>query len=943
MSGLHGQTHTDVIVEKLENGLTVYLNPDPTVKEIFGAVVVNAGSKNDPHDATGMAHYLEHLLFKGTQEMGTWNYDAEKIHLDSITSLYHQLGKVKHQGERKKILLEINRQAVKASKYGLPNDFDTLLKSIGSTKVNAFTSPDMTFYYNAFPPNQIRKWLDIYAHRFSQPVLRSFQSELEVVYEEKNRALEGYEFMLNEEFMKGVFPNHPYGTQTTLGSAEHLKNPPLTRIYEYFNRYYVPNNMALVLVGDLNPDEIKPMIQETFGKLEANRQYLPEMNRTIPENNSEKVEKVRMSPYKSLMVAFRTVPAEHPDRPALDILESMLSNSDKTGLLDQLVRNGKIKRAELRSIVFDDAGASALTIVPKSGIGAFRKANKNLDKILENVRNGDFSINLLETIKTRTYREFKLEMEEPESRAKLIGTAFQEGRDWDEVKAYPQKILAIRRGDIVHVAKKYFGENRFVLQSKRGIPKREKLTKPPHRPYRPDPSRHSSYSKTFAELPQSDKAPRFIDFEKDVTFLDLKNNNHLYVTNNPVNDIFSLRISYQYGEEGSRPMTLGAILLNHAGTRLQTASGLKEEFAKLGATCWVAPSRNYLHIDVKGIEKNLEETLKLLDQWIHFSELNEEAVQSLYNDIKNKREVEKRTPSVMGKAMRNYAMYGRGSGFLARIKVKTIKDLNPKGFEKALKKGTDFAADIHYVGNRSPEEFKKILLSGFTLSKSNKREPLRLPTYRKYDQNYIYFIHDKFVRQSQIYFYIKGKPFLKEDYSKYKVFNDYLGDGFSGLILQEIREYRSLAYSTWGKYHPPLKEGQYAYFNAYVGCQAEKTNQAVGAMMGLINNMPDKPERMPRIVSGLKQKSFSAYPHFRELSKVMVSLQSKDWEVDPDQMAYEEYENLSYEEIKTFYQEHLQGKPCVITIYGNRNKFDLEKLNKYGKVIELAPNDVIRY
>ncbi|MEM7040294.1 MAG: insulinase family protein, partial [Bacteroidota bacterium] len=248
----------------LDNGFEVYLIEDEHAPMIFGAVAVKAGGKYDPKDATGMGHYLEHMLFKGTTTLGTTDYTKEKVYLDKIDALYEDLGKTTEPEKRKAIQKKINEEAVAAAEYAIPNELDRLLASIGSKGVNAFTTAEMIVYHNSFPSNQVEKWLDIYAHRFQNPVFRLFQSELETVYEEKNRAMDDFTRPLFERFQKSLFKNHPYGQQSVLGETDHLKNPSLMKMYAYFNKYYVANNMALVLSGDFDAEEVMPVIKAKF-------------------------------------------------------------------------------------------------------------------------------------------------------------------------------------------------------------------------------------------------------------------------------------------------------------------------------------------------------------------------------------------------------------------------------------------------------------------------------------------------------------------------------------------------------------------------------------------------------------------------------------------------------------------------------------------------------
>ena len=210
---------------KLDNGLTVYLNADHTMPMIHGMVLVKGGGKRDPKDATGIAHYFEHIMFKGTNQLGTINYGGEKPYLDSISILYDDLGKTKDEKKRIEIQQEINRISIKAADYAIPNEFNKILSEMGGKGVNASTGYEYINYYNSFPSNQIEKWLEVYSHRFIQPVFRLFQSELETVYEEKNMYADDALNTFFEKFMEKFYKNSPYGQQTILGSSEHLKTP----------------------------------------------------------------------------------------------------------------------------------------------------------------------------------------------------------------------------------------------------------------------------------------------------------------------------------------------------------------------------------------------------------------------------------------------------------------------------------------------------------------------------------------------------------------------------------------------------------------------------------------------------------------------------------------------------------------------------------------------
>ena len=172
----------------LDNGLRVFLTENHERPEVFGAVVVNTGAKNDPADNTGMAHYLEHMLFKGTQALGTTDWAAEQGHQAQIEALYEQL-RGADDATRARVQGEIKQALLQTYDHVVPNELDQLLRQLGGRGVNAFTSYDETVYHNTFPASAVDAWLEIYAHRFVDPVFRLFPSELEAVYEEKNLSL----------------------------------------------------------------------------------------------------------------------------------------------------------------------------------------------------------------------------------------------------------------------------------------------------------------------------------------------------------------------------------------------------------------------------------------------------------------------------------------------------------------------------------------------------------------------------------------------------------------------------------------------------------------------------------------------------------------------------------------------------------------------------------
>jgi zinc protease len=255
-------------VYTLENGLKIYVSPNPKEPRISAQIAVRTGSKNDPSDCTGLAHYLEHMLFKGNSHFGSANWEKEKVYLKEISDLFELHKKTENQQKKDSIYHVIDSISYIASTYTIANEYDKMVKSLGAQGTNAYTWVDQTVYINDIPTPEFEKWLKIESTRFSELTLRLFHTELEAVYEEFNMGQDNDYRKVSETMDKLLFPNHPYGTQSTIGLGEHLKNPSMVKIHEYFDTYYVPNNMAICLAGDV-PENAVELIAQYFGGMKS--------------------------------------------------------------------------------------------------------------------------------------------------------------------------------------------------------------------------------------------------------------------------------------------------------------------------------------------------------------------------------------------------------------------------------------------------------------------------------------------------------------------------------------------------------------------------------------------------------------------------------------------------------------------------------------------------
>jgi predicted Zn-dependent peptidase len=917
---------------KLENGLTVYLNEDHTMPMIHGMVVVKGGSKRDPADATGIAHYFEHIMFKGTEELGTIDYAKEKVYLDSIAGLYDNLRATTDKDKRMEIQKEINRISVAAANYAIPNELDKALNEMGAKGVNAGTGYESIVYYNSFPSNQINKWIELYSHRFMKPVFRLFQSELETVYEEKNMYADDAMSVMFEEYLKNFYKGTPYA-MPVIGTTHDLKNPSLSKMKAYFDKYYVAKNMALVLTGDFDSEKIKPLIKEKFGQWRSGETPEPLNIKLTPFKGRELVKK-RMTPIKVGLLGYQSIPRNHPDELGLELISALLTNEASTGLLDQLRNDNKLMFAGMFNDFHDEIGGTIIFYVPKIIGQSLAKAEKMVLEQINKLKSGNFDDELLQGIKVELKKQYEEDLEDMRWRAYAISDAFLYGISWEKYLTTPSKIDKITKEDLVQLANKYFTDNYLAFYSKMGFPKKDKVDKPPFKPVNPkNTEKKSEYAKKLEQIPIADMKPRFIEFNKDVFISEINKNITLYTTPNPINNIFSVRLVFGKGDYRNPMLSQAVSAMEYAHPKGMDFKTFKQKLQLLGCSFYSFSSLDKTSIIISGLEENLEASLKLINDMMNNLDINQDDLQKLAEDYKMNLKYEAKDVNTKDIALSQYALYGKNSDFIDRLTLKQVKELKANQLIANLNDVFKYAYDIHYCGKLSPEEFSKTYKKIVNPQENLKEKTAKIEKPReKYSQNTILFLNDKKSVQSQIRIYIEGEVNDKESRIAMAGFNDYLDGSMASLLFQEIREFRSLAYGVSGYYSPSFYFDKPGYFKGWLSTQNDKTLEAIDVYTGIIKNLPEKPERIDEIRKNLTISINAGQPMFRYKSLSVANWRAQGYTNDPRKERYDKYLTLSFDEIIDFYNKNLKGKAWLITIVGNEKRFNLDELKKYGKV-----------
>lgn len=931
----------------LENGLTVIVNQDDSTPSIFGCFIVKAGSVDEPSDATGLAHYLEHMLFKGSTNVGTTDWESEKKHYDRIIELYDELAAAPPE-QQDEIQKRINDETLLAGNYTLNNEFSNLIQAIGGTSLNAATGYDMTYYFNVFPSFMLKKWLTLQTDRFENPVFRGFQAELETVYEEKNMYSDNAFQVLFEEFNALLYgDNNPYA-RPIIGLTEHLKVPSLGKLIEFYNTFYVPSNMALVLSGNVNLEEAKVLAEQTVGKWAAT-EPIKRSSIDALSISQKKLVKKKLTPMPILMLGFSGTTANSKDSYVLDVLSSVLSNSHKTGLFDKLVLDGDVQQLVISASSQRQVGAISIIGIPtfdpsQRRYQPFSVVEKHVNKALKELMNGEVEDWLITSVKDEMILNYQLAKESNLSYGMMIAQAYGSDTPISDIENYTEIINAIAKEDVIAAAKKYFDAPYIAMQSQMGKPKKDKISKPDYKPIEPATGRSAFAQQWIAE---EVVAPEFkpIDFKKDAKITEFAPRVTLFHTENSANDIFSLTIIYGVGSDEIPELSYSVSLMNMAGVLAQhTPYELKKEFSNLGCRVYFSNDSRNTYVTLIGKEENLAQACLLLSKTYLLPSLDDKQLNSLKGSEIGQRIYEKNDKDSQASALNEYLKYGRKSRYLNRIPNEEVISFTASSLAGAFIKATKYETSVHYTGRYPFKKVQEILTKSLAFpsnlkpSVSNKEIPMT-----SYDENTIFLFHNKDARQSDIYLFVPGEKFELSQQPIIHGFNEYFGGGFNGLVLQELRELRSLAYTASAGYSIPSEPNQQSRFYGYIGTQGDKTLDAVREFKNLVANMPKHPNRTDNIKSYLMQATLNATPSVRSRTMLIEDWMDYGYEKDPRIDWVDEYKNLEFQDIVDFYNNHIEGKPIGIGIVANKKDIDMKELKKLGKVKVVNTGKLFKY
>lgn len=929
----------------LDNGLKVYMIVNKDVPRIDAQIAVRVGSKNDPRETTGLAHYFEHLMFKGTDKFGTQNYELEKPMLDRIEALFEEYRQTEDEAARAAIYHVIDSISYEASKLAIPNEYDKLMSSLGSTGTNAYTNYDVTCYVENIPSNQVDAWAKIQAERFQNVVLRGFHTELETIYEEYNMHVVSDQNKALSALNDGLFEYHPYKVDI-IGLPEHLKNPSITNVKRYHDQWYVPNNMAVILVGDFNPSKTIKTIDKYFSVLKPNEDLKPLEYEPEKPIETHITKDVYGNEAPNVMIGWRFPGANFEDLAVLDVFNNMIYNGT-AGLID-------IDVNQQQKALYGYASLSKRTDYNMFYLMGGAKAGQSLDEVsdmllaeVDKIKRGEFDDDLLSSTITEMKLRRALRLDMPTAVAHAAVESFVNNTPWEDFVREPEKMSAVTREDIIRFANEYFQDNYVRVNKYQGKdPFEKKINKPAITPIFTNRDTSSAFLRAMqAEIAAVDPIePVFVDFDKDMSVLKAKSGIEVLYKQNMTSDLYEFTISFETGSFADKILPFACRYLDYVGTSTMSSDQIMSEFYKSGVKFMIGCDEENTAVMMVGLGEHMKNAIRTMESLIADAQANPEALALMKADEFNDRINAKTNQTSCANRLLSYGRYGSSNpennvlsnGEISAITDRELLDIIHNLFSKEHR--------IVYYGPMGADDFVELINEVHNCPEE--LEPVVKGNPYKYvvpEENEVFVV--PFDANQVVLYSISnaGEFYDPAMVPAARMYNEYFGGSMNAIVFQEMREARGLAYSASARYILPSDSEHNCLFQAAIKTQNDKVIDAMTAFDEIINDMPVS-ENSFKIA---KEALISTYRTERTTKSAVLEAYEKaeklglDYDINRD--VYAKVKNYTIDDVVKFQQEVIKGRKFRTVILGRESDIDMKALEKFGKVTIVPMEELFGY
>ena len=927
----------------LKNGLKVFISVNKEKPRVQAYIAVRTGSRNDPAETTGLAHYLEHIMFKGTNHFGTSNYAAEKPYLDDIEARYEAYRKVTDPAMRKKLYHEIDSVSQLAAQYNIPNEYDKMMANIGGEGVNAYTSNDVTCYHLNFPANELEAWAKIESDRFQNMVVRGFHTELESVYEEYNISLASDSHKVSAAMNKMLFPTHPYGTQTTIGVGDHLKNPSITNIKNYFKKYYVPNNVAICLAGDLDPDKAMATIEKYFGNWKSygevqTPQYPALAPITAPMETTVVGKEAAM-----VRMGWRAERNNSLQADTLNLISEVLANGT-AGMFD-LDLNSKLKVQGAYAFYngLSEYGSFELIGVPNQG-QSLKEVRSIMLAEIDKLKKGEFSDELLSSIINNMKRDLYKSLDKNDVRGDMFVDAFINNIPWEQKVGTIDRLSKITKTDVVAFANKFFTNNYVTVFKEVGEATAvEKVEKPAITPIPTNNDKRSDFMKELVNMHVDEIKPVFVDYKKDLTVTKTKKGLPLLYKQNTQDGLFTLYFILPIGSENNAKLPTAADYIEFLGTDKLTNEQMKQKFYSLACETSISVDADRTYITLTGLNENLPAALKLVNDIMSNAKVDKAAYDRYVASIEKGRQDAKKSQRSNFRALFAYGQYGKYNSYTNRPTVAQLRSYDPQQLINEIKNLKNYEHTIAYYGASTLPELEKIIVKNYTCADA--KHFAKVPVAKHYltqptTKNEVMIAPYDAKNTYMVQYHNEGVKWQAEHAPIISLFNEYFGGSMNAIVFQEMREARGLAYSASANYGEPSRPFETEKFYTYIITQNDKMNDCIKQFNVLLNNIPERAanievakQSIMKSIASRRVTKFNVLTNYLWAKRMGLTK-------DINELIYNTIPSLGLQDVVKFAKEHIANKPYRYIILGNEKELDVKSLEKIAPIQRLSTEQI---
>jgi len=926
----------------LKNGLKIYLSVNKEKPRIKNRIIIGAGSVHDPEDATGMAHYFEHMMFKGSSSIGALDYEKEKVLLEELSRLYEEKNQSEDSVLKEDLSKKIDDLSVELSSLAIPGELDRIFTHLGARYTNAHTGFEETVYKNDIPSGELKRWLEIEKERFTNTVLRFFPTEQEIVYEEYNQEQDDDFQKVSNLLMSSLFSEHPYGNRTILGKSEHLKKPSIKRLQEFKDQWYIPSNMAIAITGDINFSKTVKTIDRIWGDIPAG--VKTELPKITEKEIDGPVRKTIYGPDASFStIGYRFDGAGSEDELYLILIDMILNNS-QAGLFDlNLVQNQKLLEAGTSYSSCRDYSWFLMYGLPRNNQSLENVAVLLLEQI-ESLKQGEFEDWMIDSV-ANYFEISRVQDLESNMVVDSFSDNFISGIGWDLYLNRIEQIRSINKEHLVNFVRSRFKDNFILIQKKKGKAKPPDLMeKPKLSPLNIKYGEESEYFKEIKRHRPERLKPEFVDFEKSI--VKKRTNQGLIINSieNTNNDLFEFQYIFDIGRNHSKKLALASSYLNYIGTSLYSPSSLQQECFRLGLEMGINTDSSRTYIFLFGRDRYFDRGVDLLEHLLTKAEADKKSYKKFIKGILKKRKdakLSKRT--ILNGAMYAWGRYGADSPFTDILSARELNSISPGELTSLIRELYRYKHSVFYYGPRKYRNIDTIVEQRHRM----KNLPIPYPVEKKYtelesDTNRVFFVNYDMV-QAEVLLISKQRKFQEELIAMAYIFNEFYGSGMNSIVFQEIREARGLAYSAYSAFTTPGRMDKSHYIHAFIGTQVHKLEDALNAMFGLMNDIPDAEISF----EAAKESILKNLETERILNNELfwAYLENNDIGIHHDyrEDLYNRIKRMTFNEVKDFFASNIRGKKFTVLVLGNRKDIDFSSLENYGVVTELKLKDIFNY